>query len=97
MIGASKDIILPAKLPHRPLSIVHTSDVHLETDTFGLDERGVQLRNKVRSAFGRVVDIANQRNADMLLIVGDLFDSARVTEKAWPSRSERSREHGCQW
>ena len=72
---------MPLKPPHRPLSIVHTSDVHLETDTFGSGERGVQLRDKVRQAFGRVIDIANDRNADMLLIVGDLFDSARVTEE----------------
>ncbi len=71
---------LPAK-PRRPLRIVHTSDVHLETDTFGSGERGVQLRNKVRNSFGRVIDIANQRAADLLLIVGDLFDSARVTEE----------------
>ena len=72
---------MPAKLPHRPLKIVHTSDVHLETDTFGSGERGIQLRDKVRTSFGRVIDIANDRNADMLLIVGDLFDSARVTEE----------------
>ena len=72
---------MSAKLPHRPLKIIHTSDVHLETDTFGSGERGIQLRDKVRTAFGRVVDIANEREADMLLIVGDLFDSARVTEE----------------
>ncbi len=71
---------MPAK-PHRPLHIIHTSDVHLETDTFGSGERGVQLRDKVRNSFGRVIDIANDREADMLLIVGDLFDSARVTEE----------------
>src|SRR5216683_6886711 len=70
---------LPAK-PRRPLRIIHTSDVHLETDTFGSGERGVQLRDKVRNSFARVIDIANDRNADLLLIVGDLFDSARVTE-----------------
>ena len=68
------------KPPHRPLRLVHTSDVHLETDTFGSGERGVQLRDKVRRSFSRVVDIANEREADMLLIVGDLFDSARVSE-----------------
>ena len=73
---------MPLKPPHRPLSIVlDTSDVHVETDTFGSGERGVQLRDKVRQAFGRVIDIANDRNADILLIVGDLFDSARVTEE----------------
>jgi exonuclease SbcD len=71
---------LPRK-PHRSLKILHTSDVHLETDTFGSGERGVQLRDKVRTSFARVIDIANDRNADMLLIVGDLFDSARVTEE----------------
>jgi DNA repair exonuclease SbcCD nuclease subunit len=72
---------LPTKPPHRPLRLVHTSDVHLETDTFGSGERGVQLRDKVRDAFGRVIDIANDRDADMILIVGDLFDSARVTQE----------------
>jgi exonuclease SbcD len=72
---------LPHKAPHRPLRILHTSDVHLETDTFGSGERGVQLRDRVRTAFTRVIDIANQRDADMLLIVGDLFDSARVSEE----------------
>jgi DNA repair exonuclease SbcCD nuclease subunit len=72
---------LPAKPPPRRLTLIHTSDVHLETDTFGSGERGVQLRDRVRAAFGRVIDIANDRDADLLLIVGDLFDSARVTEE----------------
>ena len=36
---------------------------------------------RVRNAFARVIDIANDRNADLLLIVGDLFDSARVSEE----------------
>ncbi len=82
---------MPAKHPHRPLRLVHTSDVHLETDTFGSGERGVQLRDKVRSAFGRVIDIANDRGADMLLIVGDLFDSARVTEEGLALRARDNR------
>lgn len=72
---------MPGKHPHRPLRLIHTSDVHLETDTFGSGERGIQLRDKVRRAFGQVIDIANARDADMLLIVGDLFDSARVSEE----------------
>lgn len=69
-------------MPHRPLRIVHTSDVHLETDTYGSGDRGNELRERVRNAFRRVVDVANERSADMLLIVGDLFDSARVSEEA---------------
>ncbi len=65
---------------HRPLRILHTSDVHLETDTFGAGPRGEELRDRVRAAFARVIDLANERGADLLLIVGDLFDSARVSE-----------------
>ncbi len=60
--------------------MLHTSDVHLETDTFGAGPRGEELRDRVRAAFARVIDLANERKADLLLIVGDLFDSARVSE-----------------
>jgi DNA repair exonuclease SbcCD nuclease subunit len=72
---------LPRIQPHRPLRIVHTSDVHLETDTFGAHPRGIELRDRVRAAFAHVIEIANQRGADLLLIVGDLFDSSRVSEE----------------
>lgn len=65
----------------KPLRLFHTSDVHLETDTFGSGDKGEQLRNKVRRAFTNVIEMANAREADLLLIVGDLFDSSRVTEE----------------
>jgi DNA repair exonuclease SbcCD nuclease subunit len=55
--------------------------VHLETDTFGSGSRGEQLRDKVRRAFTSVIETANTREADLLLIVGDLFDSSRVSEE----------------
>jgi exonuclease SbcD len=64
------------------LSIIHTSDVHLETDSFGTGPSGDALRDRVRRAFSGVIDIANARRADLLLIVGDLFDSSRVSEAA---------------
>src|SRR5262249_32935691 len=51
------------------------------TDTFGAGPRGEELRSKVRTAFANVIDLANSREADLLLIVGDLFDSSRVTEE----------------
>jgi exonuclease SbcD len=65
--------------PHRRLKLVHTSDVHLETDTFGTGPKGEELRNRVRGAFANVIELANERDADLLLIVGDLFDSSRVS------------------
>jgi DNA repair protein SbcD/Mre11 len=64
--------------PPRSLSLIHTSDVHLESDTFGLGPKGDQFRDTVRRAFSGVIDLANQRAADLLLIVGDLFDSSRI-------------------
>lgn len=71
-----------ADRPGRPLNIIHTSDVHLETDSFGTGASGDALRERVRRAFSGVIDIANERRADLLLIVGDLFDSSRVGEPA---------------
>ncbi len=68
--------------PSTPLRILHTSDVHLETDTFGGSASGDRLRNEVRRAFARVIDIANEREVDLLLVVGDLFDSSRVSDEA---------------
>jgi DNA repair protein SbcD/Mre11 len=66
--------------PRRPVSIVHTSDVHLETDSFGNGPDGDRLRDRVRRSFSGVIDLANERGADILLIVGDLFDSSRVSD-----------------
>ncbi len=64
------------------LRLIHTSDIHLEADIFGSGAACEQLRDKVRRAFSGVIDIANLRGVDMLLIVGDLFDSSRVNEAA---------------
>ncbi len=72
---------MPRK-PPRPLRLLHTSDVHLESDTFGVGARGDEFRNRVRRAFACVIDLANRRESDLLLIVGDLFDSSRVPAEA---------------
>ncbi len=71
-----------ARTLSRRLSLIHTSDVHLESDTFGSGLRGDVFRNSVRRAFAGVIDVANGKGADLLLIVGDLFDSSRVSAEA---------------
>jgi DNA repair protein SbcD/Mre11 len=68
--------------PSRPLRLVHTSDVHLESDTFGHGDSGKKLRDAIRHAFSQVISTANRLDADLLLIVGDLFDSSRITGEA---------------
>jgi DNA repair exonuclease SbcCD nuclease subunit len=54
---------------NRPLTIAHTSDVHLHD---GDDA------TPIRAAFGRVVDTVLDRRADLFLIAGDLFDHTRI-------------------
>jgi DNA repair protein SbcD/Mre11 len=71
-----------ARTVSRRLKLIHTSDVHLESDTFGSGPRGDVFRDVVRRAFAGVIDIANSNRADLLLIVGDLFDSNRVSGEA---------------
>jgi DNA repair protein SbcD/Mre11 len=68
--------------PQTPLRLIHTSDVHLESDTFGVGPRGDGFRDRVRAAFSGVIELANYKSADLLLIVGDLFDSSRVSDDA---------------
>jgi exonuclease SbcD len=54
----------------RPARLLHTSDCHLGTS----DQR------REEEAFSRAVDLAIVEDVDAVLLVGDLFDSARVPE-----------------
>jgi DNA repair exonuclease SbcCD nuclease subunit len=53
----------------RPLTIAHTSDVHLQNGTEG---------EPVRDAFSQVIDVVLETKAQLFLIAGDLFDHNRV-------------------
>ena len=56
-----------------PVRLVHTSDIHLGVDwRDGLSER----------AFSRVIDSVSRLDADALLVAGDVFDHARVPDRA---------------
>lgn len=62
----------------RRLRVVHTSDVHLDNDAFTGGERRF-FRHRAEAGFAKVLDTARDERADLLLIVGDLFDHSRVT------------------
>lgn len=57
----------------RPLTLLHTSDIHLD-NTIGAP--GAESAGQV--GFMRVIDTAIAMNADALLLAGDLFDHNRV-------------------
>jgi len=61
-------------------TLVHCSDVHLET-VFTELRGGARRRAALADAFVRIVDLACDRKADALTIGGDLFESARASEQ----------------
>lgn len=62
----------------RPLRVVHTSDVHLGAYAGDGDAQWVARRELMEQTFGRVIDLANDSGADLLVIAGDFFDNDRV-------------------
>ncbi len=58
-------------------TIVHAADVHLETVFTGVRGGGAR-RAALANAFERIIDLACERNADILTIGGDLYDSERA-------------------
>ena len=70
---------MPAE--RRPLRIVHTSDVHLGAYSGDGNASWVERRMLMEQTFGRVIDLANESHADLLVIAGDFFDNDRVPDE----------------
>ena len=66
----------------RPLRVLHTADVHLESDAYGDARQQAAHQARGRRILSRVVDRALSDRVDLLLIAGDLFDHNRVTDEA---------------
>lgn len=72
----------PPRIPLvRPAKLLHIADVHLGLSDAGLD--GLEER-----AFAKAVDLAIEADLDAVLIAGDLFDHARVSDDllAWTAK-----------
>jgi DNA repair exonuclease SbcCD nuclease subunit len=65
----------------RPLKILHTADVHLDSDSFGSIEQWQVYRALYRRCFQTIVDRALDEAVDLLLVAGDLFDHNRVPDE----------------
>jgi exonuclease SbcD len=61
----------------RPLRLLHTADVHLDSDSYG----GAGHREHERGVLQRIVDRALDDAVDLMLIAGDLFDHARASDE----------------
>lgn len=61
------------------VKILHCADLHLDAPLVGLSDRLAAIRQEeLRESFGKIVDIAQDRNVDILIISGDLFDRETV-------------------
>ena len=65
----------------RPLSVLHTADIHLDSDAYGNATERAAHRARERRLFERIVDRALADQVDLLLIAGDLFDHNRVPDE----------------
>lgn len=64
------------------LRILHTGDLHLDSPFACLSpEKSEQRRAELRETFTRLVTLAREEAVDLMLISGDLFDSAYVTAR----------------
>ncbi len=63
-----------------PFNFVHAADLHLDSPFRGLceadEELGEILRESTFEAFNRVIDLCIDREADFLVVSGDVYDSA---------------------
>ncbi len=62
------------------ITLIHTADVHLGVKFRRLGARAEHMTDLPKKAFTKVCDLAIARNAQVLLIAGDLFDSNTVPE-----------------
>jgi exonuclease SbcD len=62
-----------------PLKILHTADVHLGAKFLGLGRKGEYQRAQLLQAFDDTVNLAIRERVNLVLIAGDLFDSANVS------------------
>jgi DNA repair exonuclease SbcCD nuclease subunit len=71
----------PVTLQHRrPLKILHTADVHLDSDSYGNAEQRQAHHALYRRSFQVIVEHARRAAVDLVLIAGDLFDHNRVPD-----------------
>lgn len=61
------------------LRFLHIADVHLGAKFLNLGRRGEAQRTQLLQAFDDAVNLAVRERVDMVLIAGDLFDSADVS------------------
>jgi len=59
--------------------IVHCADIHLDSTFTGLSSKAAIRREELRETFSKIINLAQEEKAQLLLIAGDLLDSGQVS------------------
>ncbi len=60
----------------KPLRMIHAADLHLDSPFEALGEKAAQRRREQRELLFAIAETAREREADLLLLAGDLLDSS---------------------
>ncbi len=64
------------------MKFIHCADLHLDSKIENIStEKSKKRRDEILSTFERLADFATERQVTAIIIAGDMFDTARVTEK----------------
>ena len=78
------------------LKIIHGADFHLDSPFAGLaPERAAQRREEQRALLDRLSALARERQADLVLLAGDLLDSRRLFRETVQALSRSLGEIPC--
>lgn len=78
------------------LKLIHAADLHLDSPFSGLSpEQAQRRRGEQRRTLTRLADLARERNADAVLLSGDLLDGARTYRETVQALSAALAETGC--
>jgi exonuclease SbcD len=75
LVASSLDQLRENVVPRKYCQLIHTSDVHLDNE---IGPAGEESRGQL--GFMAVVDAAIEKNVDLFLLAGDLFDHNRVKQ-----------------
>ncbi|OPJ62058.1 metallophosphoesterase family protein [Clostridium chromiireducens] len=65
----------------RRIKILHTADIHFDTPFSGMTPKGaLKSKEELKQVFDKIMKISLEREIDILLIAGDVFDNLSVNK-----------------